>query len=348
MQSKTVQEDLAFLKGTERLLGAPPTILVIPWSIFAERYGRCLSLRLALIGVFCEEAWGCLICWFSTTFPIRLILLAPLFGVIGGGPAVIITMIHLLAAGATTEEQRTETFFVIRAMAIAAAMLALLGSSALMIRHVWVPWFLGLFCLLLAMLATPSEPQPVRTQIIPDENTILGPEQHRVDGMGTLNPGNGSVAKKQGSPRSRLTVVARQLHQGARIVYGNYSLVILLGMSFLGQLGEDSLPMILLLYISKRYKWELAEQANFLWALGEGVRFVCLIVLLPQISRMLLARSGSTAYKADYAIALLSAVMLSLGTLLLGLGVSIPVSVIGMSAFPLPLSRQSLTIALSL
>ncbi|RAH76461.1 hypothetical protein BO86DRAFT_251278 [Aspergillus japonicus CBS 114.51] len=327
-KDKAVQEELAFLKGTERVLGALPTILVIPWSLFAERYGRCLSLRLALFGVLCEETWSCLICWFSNTFPIRLILLAPVFEIIGGGPGIIITMIHLLAAEAATEEKRTTTFFFIRAMALAAAMLALFGSSLLMSHHVWVPWLLGLFCLLLAILTTPSELHPASTQDPPDENTALNPGQYRGDDTSTVSQESNSSIKEHASLRFRLNQIAQQLHQGARVVYGNTSLIILLGMSFLGQLGEDSLPMALLLYISKRYNWEFAR-ANFLWSLGEAVRFVCLIVVLPRISRMLLSRAGSTTYKTDFAIALASATMLSLGTLLLGLGVSLPISTIG-------------------
>ncbi|PWY77391.1 hypothetical protein BO70DRAFT_294588 [Aspergillus heteromorphus CBS 117.55] len=324
-KSKVVQEELAFLKGTERLLGALPTILVIPWSMFAERYGRCRSLRLALLGVLCEEAWSCLICWLSDLVPIRLILLAPLFEVVGGGPAIITTMIHLLAAEVTTDEKRTTTFFVIRAMGIAAAMLAQLTSSFLMIRNVWVPWVLGLLCIFLSTLAAPFESTP-GFQIPPDETPIL---QHSVGRMGSLDRDNVLLSKKNAGIKSRFVLAAKQLHEGARTVYGNFSLLVLLGLSFLGQLSEDSLPMILLLYISKRFGWEFA-QANFLWALGEGVQFVILIVLLPQISRALLTRVHMSAYGTDFAISIASATMLSLGTLLLGLGVSIPVAIIGM------------------
>ncbi|PYI24934.1 hypothetical protein BP00DRAFT_359713 [Aspergillus indologenus CBS 114.80] len=215
-------------------------------------------------------------------------------------------------------------------MAIAAAMLALFGSSLLMSHHVWVPWLLGLFCLLLAILTTPSETHPATTQDPPDENTALNPGQYRDDDTSTVSQESNSSIKEHASLRSRLNQIAQQLHQGARVVYGNTSLIILLGMSFLGQLGEDSLPMALLLYISKRYNWEFAR-ANFLWSIGEAVRFMCLIVLLPRISRMLLSRAGSTTYKTDFAIALASATMLSLGTLLLGLGVSLPISTIGVT-----------------
>ncbi|KAE8393132.1 hypothetical protein BDV23DRAFT_170517 [Aspergillus alliaceus] len=330
-KSKAVQEELAFLKGTERLLAVLPTILVIPWSIFAERYGRCLSLKLALLGVLCEEAWSCLICWFSDSAPIRLILLAPLFEVIGGGPAIISTIIHLLAAEVTTAETRTSTFFVIRAMAIAAAILAQLVSSFLMTRNVWVPWLLGLLCILLSVFAVPFAPNP-STEDSLDENTVLDPGQHSAHGMGTVNQDNGSLGNKHASIQSRLVLVVEQLHEGARVVYGNFSLTVLLAMSFLGELCEDSLAMILLLYISKRYSWEFA-QANFLWALGEAVQFVFLIILLPQISTMLLARLRMNSYTADFTISIASATILCLGSFLLGLGVSIPVAIIGMPSF---------------
>ncbi|KAK6832008.1 hypothetical protein RU639_002659 [Aspergillus parasiticus] len=325
-KSKAVQEELAFLKGTERLLWALPTILVIPWSIFAERYGRCLSLKLALVGVLCEEAWSCLICWFSDVVPIRLILLAPLFEIIGGGPAIITTIVHLLAAEVTTPETRTSTFFVIRAMAIAAAILAQLVSSFLMTRNAWVPWLLGLLCILLAMFAVPYAPNPP-IKNPPDENTMLDPGQHNARSMGTLNQEE-TLSSKHATIRSRLALVAKQLQEGTKVVYGNFSLIVLLAMSFLGELCEDSLAMVLLLYISKRYSWEFA-QANFLWALGEAVQFVFLIILLPHINTMLLARFKMNAYATDFTISIASTTMLSLGSLLLGIGVSIPVAIIG-------------------
>ncbi|KAE8137332.1 hypothetical protein BDV38DRAFT_283173 [Aspergillus pseudotamarii] len=329
-KSKAVQEELAFLKGTERLLGALPTILVIPWSIFAERHGRCLSLKLALVGVLCEETWSCFICWISDSVPIRLILLAPLFEVIGGGPGIIATVIHLLAAEVTTPETRTSTFFVIRAMAIAAAILAQLVSSFLMTRNVWAPWLLGLLCILLSVFTVPLAPKS-SIESSPNENTVLDPGQQNARGMGTLNQ-EGSLGNKHATIRSRLFLVARQLQEGARVVYGNISLIVLLAISFLGELCDDSLAMVLLLYISKRYSWEFS-QANFLWALGEGVQFVFLIILLPQISRMLLDRFKMNAYAANFTISIASAIILSLGSLLLGLGGSIPVAITGMPTF---------------
>lgn len=63
------------------------------------------------------------------------------------------------------------------------------------------------------------------------------------------------------------------------------------------------------------------------------MQFVFLIILLPQISRMLLARFKINAYAADFAISIVSATMLSLGSLLLGLGISISVTIIGMPTF---------------
>lgn len=59
-----------------------------------------------------------------------------------------------------------------------------------------------------------------------------------------------------------------------------------------------------------------------------------LIILLPRISTMLLARFRMNAYVADFTISIASTTMLSFGSLLLGIGVSIPVAIIGMPTFP--------------
>jgi hypothetical protein len=89
-----VQEELAFIKGTERLLGAfpselfswslciscppfrpgfhylyswmlittPPAILAIPYGMAANRFGRRNVLTLALAGLLLEETWNFIIC----------------------------------------------------------------------------------------------------------------------------------------------------------------------------------------------------------------------------------------------------------------------------------------------
>ncbi|PYH48179.1 MFS transporter [Aspergillus saccharolyticus JOP 1030-1] len=325
-KNNRVQEELAFLKGTERLLGALPTILVIPWSIFAERYGRGTALKLALLGVCFEESWSYLICSYSA--PIRLILWAPMFEVLGGGPAIITTMLHLIAAAVTTEEQRTTTFFVIRATGIAAALLAQIVSSFLMSRDVWLPWALGLLCIFLAVFAAPREPNPIDQRKV-DGDASLRTEEERLSETNSTHLQNGSLDTTVADTiQSRLRELSKQMHTGLKMIFFNPPLIVLLSLSFLSQLGEDSLPMVLLLYISERYGWDFA-QANYLWALGEAIQFICLIALLPYASRLLLARSGMNAYFTDYTIAVFSAMMLSLGAMLLGLGFSISGTVIG-------------------
>lgn len=63
-------------------------------------------------------------------------------------------------------------------------------------------------------------------------------------------------------------------------------------------------------------------------SLGDSIQFIFLIILLPYMSKVLLARNKSARTK-DLRLAVTSMVTLSIGFLLLGLGPRIWVAVIG-------------------
>ncbi|KAF7590552.1 hypothetical protein BBP40_002694 [Aspergillus hancockii] len=228
--------------------------------------------------------WNC----FQARFQICLILLAPLFEVIGGGPAIIAAVIHVLAAAVTADEERTASFFVIRAVSIVAAILAQLISSFI---------------------------------LAPEETPILDPRRQCEGGMGSLDQDNIPLVQKHTSIRSRLILVSKQLHEGGQRCLWELVAHRLTGVVVLAPAGGK--------FASYGSAVLHLEKANFLWALGEGDQFVFFIILLPQISRMVLVRSQMNAYTAYSTISTASATMLSLGTFLLGLGVSIPVTIIG-------------------
>lgn len=228
---------------------------MIPYSLLSDRYGRTLALTLTFIGLFLEESWNFLVCWFSSFIPLRLVLLASLFEIIGGGPTIIITMIYIIVSDAVSVERRTSVFFVIRGTGIAAAIIAQVTGSLLMGLNIWIPWFVGIVMLLAAAAVATIVPNSPKSHVDVETRSSAA----EVDRLSTVTETMVSKLKESNTIRAQLEDVLKRLKSGIYIVLGNSQLMLLLGITFLAQIGESSLAMILLLYISKRFAWSFAK-----------------------------------------------------------------------------------------
>ncbi|KAJ4401400.1 hypothetical protein N0V91_007949 [Didymella pomorum] len=144
-----VQEELAFLGGIERLSIIIPSILAIPFAALADRYGHSLILAIAIFGVFLEDGWPFVVCWFPDVFPIRLIWLHFLFSCVGGGFTVVVTLLHVIIADVVSAEERTRIFFRARAAGVGASILGYAAGGVLMKTNEFLPWAIGLVTLIL-------------------------------------------------------------------------------------------------------------------------------------------------------------------------------------------------------
>lgn len=68
-----------------------------------HRLGRKLVFRLAVLSTITGGTWSFLIITHSDVFPVRLILLSPLFSIFGGGVPVLGAVINSIIADVTTE-----------------------------------------------------------------------------------------------------------------------------------------------------------------------------------------------------------------------------------------------------
>lgn len=279
-------------------------------------------------------------------FSIRLVLVAVGFEVIGGGFGVVTTMVHVIAADIATGDARTSLFFAIHAIGTIAAILGQLTSSLLIPFNVWLPWLAGLCCILMAGAASlfiqdrhqesaPDVGDGEREPLLVPETDTHGPA---ADFAATSN---GELLDERGTPSSKLHDAWKAFKKGARLAVGQSRLIFLLTLVLLCQISEDSLPMMLLVFASKRFGWTFAR-ANLFWALGEGVQLVVLLALLPLVGRILKRRLGLDALGKDVALARASAALLGLGTIFIGLGWNVPVFVIGIVLTASAAGMQSL------
>lgn len=230
-----VQQELAFLSGIERLSIIIPSILAIPFAALADRYGHSLILAVAIFGIFLEDAWPFLVCWFPGTFPIRLIWLHFLFSCVGGGFTVVVTLLHVIIADVVGKEERTRMFFRVRAAGVAASICGYAVSGVLMRVGAFLPWGVGLGCLVLGTITAALIPK-------------MTVKDHGV---------SPHVDKTRDSWSAASSVKA--LRNIVKLLIGNQQVLAMLILVFFCQLGYDSVPLMLAIYISKRFGWEFSD-----------------------------------------------------------------------------------------
>lgn len=255
-----VQEELALLGGIERLSIIIPSILAIPFAALADRYGHSFILAIAVFGVFLEDGWPFLVCWFPNVFPIRLIWLHFVFSCIGGGFTVVVTLLHVIIADVVSAEERTRMFFRARAAGVGASILGYAASGILMNVCEFLPWAVGLASLVLAIITAALIP---RSALVDDAS--------KFDDEGA---GRGWTV--------RSSLVA--LKSIVLLLIGNGQVLQMLLLVFVCQLGFDSVPQMLAIYVSKRFGWSFANVSGAL-SLELPRLILCYTGKLPQLAR---------------------------------------------------------------
>jgi hypothetical protein len=71
-----------------------------------HRVGRKPVLLLSLIGIVISSGWEIVVMGFYRVVPFRMVLIAPVFTIIGGGTAVTSMIIHTIGYDVTAEAER--------------------------------------------------------------------------------------------------------------------------------------------------------------------------------------------------------------------------------------------------
>ncbi|KAL1610186.1 hypothetical protein SLS60_001851 [Paraconiothyrium brasiliense] len=315
-----VQQELALLGGIERLSIIIPSILAIPFATLADRYGHSFVLAIAMFGVFMEDGWPFLVTWFPDVFPIRLIWLHFLFSCVGGGFTVIVTLLHVIIADVVSAEERTSMFFRSRAAGVAASIVGYATSGLMMRVNDYLPWAVGLVSLVLGT-ATAT--------MIPNQTV-----------ESTSKPADTGGASAGWS--LRVQNAAEALKDVAKLLLGNKQVVAMLVLVFLCQLGFDAGPLMLAIYVSKRFGWTFSD-ASFLNSLEMSVELLMLVIFLPLLTTILPAQFQrlSPAMK-DKHIAAWSLVALAVGQLCLGFAPVVAIAILGVVILAMGAGQDSL------
>jgi MFS family permease len=333
-----VQQELALLGGIERLSIIIPSILAIPFAALADRYGHSLILAVAIFGALLEDGWAFLICWFPDVFPIRLIWLHFIFSCIGGGFTVVVTMLHVIIADVVSAEERTKMFFRARAAGVAASILGYAASGLIMRVNVFLPWAIGLVCLVVGTITAALIPR-------------MTLEDHDISPSVDKSVGRWSFASSLDA-----------LGSITKVLVGDQQVLAMLILVFFCQLGYDSVPTMLAIYVSKRFGWEFSDvsdifalcsryftitdiiQASFLSSLEMGIEFLALVIVLPALTAGLpSAFQKLPTFVKDKIFAQVSLVALAVGSFCLGLAPVAILAIVGIVVLAFGTGQDSLT-----
>ncbi|KAH8427284.1 uncharacterized protein LDX57_004998 [Aspergillus melleus] len=287
-----IQSQLAYLNGclalVEALVGL---VTAFPFGILADILGRKPIVFLSTLGSLLSLTWTLAVIGLPQFVPVHLILIGPLFTVVGGGSTVIIASLFSVLSDVVDEGDRASAFSIMTFASSFGASLGPAVSSLLMdISSPWLP----------ALIGTVAVPAGVSVLLWVPE-TLPAVTQSR------------SADEQQTSLKWRLSQSLTRVQSSFAIL--RHPSVFPILATFLARMPEAlATSQFFAQYVSKRFDWSLAG-AGYLLALRGFIQMVVLLGVLPVSSRLL--GRWQTSDSRDLVIARASALGAAMGALLM-------------------------------
>ncbi|KAH6847206.1 hypothetical protein B0I37DRAFT_397483 [Chaetomium sp. MPI-CAGE-AT-0009] len=180
-----VQQQLGWIQGaTEASWVAGDFVMTIPLVCLADHYGHRFVLYLNLVPRVFLLAWTFAVGYFDRVLPVHAILAAPVLSFLGGD-CVFNSLVYALVSELTDDHVLRATFFgyVNAVSSIFSLQLGPALASATMTALLWLPLWLGIAILLLAVpvisaLPLPPAPRISSSSSIPPRSRSPDEEAH--------------------------------------------------------------------------------------------------------------------------------------------------------------------------
>ncbi|EFQ35984.1 major facilitator superfamily transporter [Colletotrichum graminicola] len=272
-----VQQGLAWIQGTmETSWIVGDFVMTIPLGFLAERYGRRTILCLNLAPRIVMLAWAVIVGYFEQIMPTKAIVASPFLSVLGGD-CVFNSITYAIASGITDDHVQRATYF--GWMSSVSYVVNLLGpalASASMSLLLWLPFWIGISLLLLAIPAISFIGDS------PENHSRASVSRNTDDQARPLL--SSPVLKAQDAEASLLRSIVQRFGALRSIIASHPRNMSLLLISFILTSLASSDTKLLVQYISKRYGWTFAS-TGYLLSAKAVVNFTLLTVIVPAILR---------------------------------------------------------------
>ncbi|KAM3073471.1 hypothetical protein ACMFMG_004631 [Clarireedia jacksonii] len=310
-KSDIIQGKMAMLKGWDQMFSCiPGLIMAVPYGVLADRVGRRPVLFSSLMGLMASVAWAMTVCYFDTVFDIRWYWASNFFLLIGGGSAVVRSMVFTIIADVVPEENRAATFFQITATTLIGTFCGVPFAWWLMKRNVWTPMLVALCFMLSGALLVLALPETLHLRDH-HHNTVPAPGAENDEEQSSDEEESLSFSLKNWR-------ILLDKFEESRFVF-KHPKIFVLSMVFLTQSIHGNASQFMLQLASKRLHWKLSE-ASFLIPIASGTNFTLLVAILPAIYAFLTKFHLQPAVK-DLLVARISVIFLVIGCLGLALAI---------------------------
>ncbi|KAM3491160.1 hypothetical protein MY3957_005566 [Beauveria namnaoensis] len=289
-KSPRVQSELAILIGWKDTFDQIPGIaLVLLYGWAADVIGRKPVLLLALGGLFFEDVAVRLLTWWAFTTPsssLRLIWLAPIFQVMGGGPGTATSMAYSIITDTFSAADRTSVYFYLSAAILIGEFMATPLSALLMTWTPWLPFLAGTGCQIIAFSAASFLPETKRAAAA---STVPVPQAAESMVSGAAPVKNSWFWQKCFDLASALNAHWKTTRSSKT----GFNTTCMFASFLTASVGSSSLSLMTQ-YASRRFSWSIPK-ASLLLSLKGAINIVCLLLVLPNVSRVLSQTMPATA-----------------------------------------------------
>ena len=116
-------------------------------------------------------------------------------------------------------------------------------------RNAWLPWIIGEACLFAGFSVS----------LILQHTTKQTAEQRSALAKNKENDSDISSGTEGTNTKKRMIAGMKAMRSIGIIITHNTQVLLLLSLAFICEIGDESLPLMVLLYISKRFGWSFAK-----------------------------------------------------------------------------------------
>ncbi|KAK2729456.1 major facilitator superfamily transporter [Colletotrichum kahawae] len=308
---REIQTRMAYLRATKGLIMTIPGEANCPMyrHSFTSRtdfnnrgVGRKLVVFLALLGQILEMFATIGILYFHRAFSTNMVLLTPIFRIIGGGNRVLMASLNSIVVDTVPPSVRPTVFYIIGAGLLITETIMIPIGSQLLLKDLWLAFKVSMPILVASLVLVGVLPETH----VPKHGSHDGTDDASVDSSNTSKPLLHILLQRGADNVKKAKRGLGGLPKGAKVT---------LSIIFISKFARES-SSLFVQYASKVLHWPIAN-AGYVISVKSFISLV-LLILLAGMSTAASRRSEAATLLLNRRVVIVSLAMLALGALLIG------------------------------